>query len=324
MCSIFPQILRTTACLIFILSVSNFQAFAQTNQEPLLINWIPSTPLQFYREGIHHSDLENLHLQYFDQSAGFDFMKVVDTCSNYLQLIHDSMLVLESKGLHADTAKYWDALFEKKYVIFQHSIPLEGLKSPVAFAVEVTDQFSRLDMMAQEIIYPLKISGEKTDSTTTRFFSIRAEVEKIWIYSFLPATNTSHEAKLLFIVQNKIISKKGLSLLTRKQQERLFIEPTTGSLKRIIKPTSLTIGGGLTMRKVLTYPEMPASSETGKVVINVCVDKDGNVTSAGYTMRGSTSQNKTLIKLAESTARKIIFEPDREISCGNISFYFNK
>jgi TonB family protein len=84
------------------------------------------------------------------------------------------------------------------------------------------------------------------------------------------------------------------------------------------------VGGGLSNRGVLSLPKPDETSQnTGTVVIEVCVDANGNVSDASYTQRGSTTANVDLVRSAIAAARKAKFakgEVDRQ--CGTITYNF--
>lgn len=86
------------------------------------------------------------------------------------------------------------------------------------------------------------------------------------------------------------------------------------------------IGGGLKGRKVLRKPNIKDNSQaTGKVVVKVCVDKNGKVISSEYTQKGSTATDKGLIDKAVEGVKGYKFEPDsshRDKVCGTISVTF--
>lgn len=84
------------------------------------------------------------------------------------------------------------------------------------------------------------------------------------------------------------------------------------------------VGGGLGDRGVLYEPEIQEQSQKkGRVVVNVCVDTRGNVISATYTQKGSTTTDSDLRGLAERSARKFKFTPsDIEKQCGTITIDF--
>ena len=84
------------------------------------------------------------------------------------------------------------------------------------------------------------------------------------------------------------------------------------------------IGAGLSGRKVLSRPRITDSPQReGRVVVEVCVDSKGNVISANYTMRGSTTNDSELRSKAISWARQYKFEPSSiERQCGIITFNF--
>ncbi len=83
------------------------------------------------------------------------------------------------------------------------------------------------------------------------------------------------------------------------------------------------IGGGLENRGGKGPALRDKSQETGRIVVKVCVDGNGRVTSAKYTQRGSTSSSRNLIKLAESNARKYKFDKGSvDKQCGTITYNF--
>lgn len=87
--------------------------------------------------------------------------------------------------------------------------------------------------------------------------------------------------------------------------------------------TGVSIGGGLGGRAVRFRPTISDNSQdVGKVVVEVCVDKDGNVISANYTMRGSTAQSTNLKNIAVAAAKKFRFAAGSGQDCGTIAFNF--
>ena len=83
-----------------------------------------------------------------------------------------------------------------------------------------------------------------------------------------------------------------------------------------------TVGGGLGDRGVASKPTIKDNSQDrGIVVIEICVDGSGNVTSAKYTQKGSTSVSDKLRKNAIEAAKKFKFTPSNITrQCGNITF----
>lgn len=65
--------------------------------------------------------------------------------------------------------------------------------------------------------------------------------------------------------------------------------------------------------------------ETGKVVVSIKVDREGKVIFARYTVKGSTTTDPTLIRLAESAAREAKFSSNSKVAeeqFGSITFTF--
>ncbi|TAH41304.1 MAG: hypothetical protein EYC69_08435 [Bacteroidetes bacterium] len=88
------------------------------------------------------------------------------------------------------------------------------------------------------------------------------------------------------------------------------------------KGVSFSLSG----RKMVRTPQInDRSQETGKVVVDITVDKDGNVVAAIPGGRGSTTTSAYLMRLAKDAAMKAKFNPSPEgadIQKGTISFVF--
>ncbi|PSL46112.1 outer membrane transport energization protein TonB [Chitinophaga niastensis] len=93
------------------------------------------------------------------------------------------------------------------------------------------------------------------------------------------------------------------------------------------------LGGGrsdfhLNGRNLIGRPQVTYDgTETGYVAINIKVDQQGNVTSATFSMRGSTISNPQLIEIAKKAARsgqlKYNANPDApEEQFGTVRFFF--
>lgn len=91
-----------------------------------------------------------------------------------------------------------------------------------------------------------------------------------------------------------------------------------------LSKTSDKVGGGLKGRGVIFEPKiLDYSQKTGRVVIEVCVDRFGNVISSRFTQRGSTTADDYLIKLAEQNALKYKFASgETNKQCGTITMDF--
>ena len=92
-----------------------------------------------------------------------------------------------------------------------------------------------------------------------------------------------------------------------------------------ISTGSGVVGGGLGNRGVLK--KGPAirdnSQDQGTVYLDVCVDKNGNVVSAEYTQKGSTTASTKLIALAKANAKAWQFSKGAvDKQCGTIRYDF--
>lgn len=84
------------------------------------------------------------------------------------------------------------------------------------------------------------------------------------------------------------------------------------------------VGGGLQGRGVLSSPKLSDNSQRkGRVVVKVCVDASGNVTSAKYTQLGSSTSDPVLQRLAVENAKNYRFSKSSSATqCGNITYDF--
>ncbi len=83
-------------------------------------------------------------------------------------------------------------------------------------------------------------------------------------------------------------------------------------------------GDGLQSRGMVFEPLIEDNSQkSGRVVVRICVDETGKVTSSKYTQRGSTTTDSELISIAEKNALKYRFSPsNKKEQCGTISIEF--
>ena len=84
------------------------------------------------------------------------------------------------------------------------------------------------------------------------------------------------------------------------------------------------VGGGLKDRGVKARPQVKnPTNETGTVVVEVCVNSNGDVISADYTIRNSTTSNAKLKKIAIDAAKKWKFAKGSvSQQCGTIAYTF--
>ncbi len=100
-------------------------------------------------------------------------------------------------------------------------------------------------------------------------------------------------------------------------------DPDAKALEGISKGSG-RVGGGLGNRGVLHEPKISdASQKTGRVVISVCVDKNGKVIKAAYTQKGSTTTDSELKDIARRAALQFKFTESEVVEqCGTITVDF--
>ena len=91
-----------------------------------------------------------------------------------------------------------------------------------------------------------------------------------------------------------------------------------------ISTGSGVVGGGLGDRGVVYEPKIDDNSQkTGTVVVRVCVGRDGEVVSADYTQKGSTTADSELRAIAIRSARRFKFSKSTiDKQCGTITIDF--
>jgi hypothetical protein len=100
-------------------------------------------------------------------------------------------------------------------------------------------------------------------------------------------------------------------------------EPDAKALEGISKGRG-TVGEGLASRPVKQAATVSDNSQKhGKVVVKVCVDRNGKVISAKFTQKGSTTTDADLVSTAERGAMRYVFSPGEiDSQCGTIAFDF--
>lgn len=90
------------------------------------------------------------------------------------------------------------------------------------------------------------------------------------------------------------------------------------------KAAETSFSGEITARAIIQSTEANADpKKKGTVAVKICVDKAGNVTSAKYTQRGSTTFDAYLKKIAVKAAKSIKFaKSDLAEQCGIVNYKF--
>ena len=189
---------------------------------------------------------------------------------------------------------------------------------------------------------PAKAAPQKIEAKTTQEKSpIVASNERVVVKQVeakvdakaeeAAAAAAAAEAKAKAEAEKKAESKSKFSSLfgqgsngeTSEQKGDEFGQPDASVLEGLSKGTG-EAGDGLDSRGLIYEPTISDNSQrTGDVVVKVCVNAAGNVTTAKYTQRGSTTTDSYLISLAERSAKKYIFsKSDAEEQCGTITIHF--
>ncbi len=138
--------------------------------------------------------------------------------------------------------------------------------------------------------------------------------------------------------QELILTNKGIPISTSDPNEAYprpepIHEVTTSAYRppsaksspsNINKQVSTRIGGDLMSRSLIKNPVVMGSYKAkGKVVIKLCVDERGEIETAKFTQRGSTTFNSELKELALAAVRATRFaNSSLAEQCGTIAFHF--
>lgn len=101
-------------------------------------------------------------------------------------------------------------------------------------------------------------------------------------------------------------------------------DPNSSNLEGVSAGAGSSVGGGLRGRGILNAPKVNDDyNRPGIIVIKVCVDGSGRVTSATYTQKGSNSANSTLKRIAIKNAKAYKFSKGTvDKQCGEITYNF--
>ncbi|MBS1933624.1 MAG: hypothetical protein JST96_06465 [Bacteroidetes bacterium] len=87
--------------------------------------------------------------------------------------------------------------------------------------------------------------------------------------------------------------------------------------------SGVTIARGLQGRGIVRYPSFTDDfNENAKVAVDIHVDAAGNVTSADYQLRGSTTSESKYVSIALQKAKQVKFNSGNDESVGTIVFNF--
>lgn len=100
-------------------------------------------------------------------------------------------------------------------------------------------------------------------------------------------------------------------------------DPNSNALKNLATGSG-AVGDGLSDRAILFTPEITDNSQkTGRVVVDICIDASGKVTTAKYTQRGSTTSDKDLIDVAVDGVKQYRFSTSQaKKQCGSVIIDF--
>ncbi|MEM1323497.1 MAG: hypothetical protein AAGG75_24745 [Bacteroidota bacterium] len=103
-------------------------------------------------------------------------------------------------------------------------------------------------------------------------------------------------------------------------------QPSAGlpAVPAVESRAEVSVGGLLSNRGLVEAPQIDRKyAGRGQVVVKICVDARGEVISAKFTQRGSTTFNESLKAMAIESARKALFAVSSEIEqCGTIAYKF--
>ncbi|MFT5165551.1 MAG: hypothetical protein ACI8P3_000778 [Saprospiraceae bacterium] len=121
------------------------------------------------------------------------------------------------------------------------------------------------------------------------------------------------------------------TLVSRSANLEQYIQeaPKVSPIKQEVQMTNVgaaekSLSGNLATRTIIQSADAYADTKKkGTIAIKICVDMEGNVTSAKFTQRGSTTFDSYLKKVATKAAKSIKFAKlDAAEQCGIVNYKF--
>lgn len=180
-----------------------------------------------------------------------------------------------------------------------------------------------------------KITEEKSPIVATKEKLIEKQVEKVEakveVASKTANSQAQEKSEAQKQAERQAESKSKFSSLfgqgttgdINEKKGDEFGEPDASVLEGLSKGKG-EAGDGLDTRGLIYEPTISDNSQrSGDVVVKVCVNGAGEVTTAKYTQRGSSTTDSYLIGLAEKSAKKYRFtKSDAKEQCGTITIHF--
>lgn len=261
-----------------------------------------------------------------------------------------------------DLTTQWTATKEREIVVKETRTFIEGSPAH-HLALEALNTCKQLEQGYGNVDRILQITEvenlEVSRYDANRTLTVYREPQKIWAYP-IPLEDGSF--RLVVLAQFKVTGQKtdsGLNIgvyretQSDKDASRRSEKKLDSKFEKTSKPESKrnnnsevrakpneekdnpfgnssgirignSIGSGLGGRAVVRRGSInDNSTKSGKVVIEICVDSDGNVTSAAFTKRGSTTSDDELKSKALKAARGYRFAASSaDKQCGTITFNF--
>lgn len=144
----------------------------------------------------------------------------------------------------------------------------------------------------------------------------------------LPQQDESFASSKTAVEEKEVLTSKGgipdvSSYFPKQEPTRSQGNPVVQD-NHFVSKASIKIGGHLSERNIKAAPSIKSAyASKGKVVLKVCVNQIGEVTSAKFTQRGSTTFNAELKHLALDSAKESLFVQSELVEqCGTISYHF--
>lgn len=178
-----------------------------------------------------------------------------------------------------------------------------------------------------------KITEDKSPIVASKEKVVEKQVEKVEVkeQSSSTAAEAAAKAKAKADAEKQAASKSKFSSLfgqgssgeVNEQKGDEFGQPDASVLEGLSKGKG-EAGDGLDARGLIYEPTISDNSQrSGDVVVKVCVNAAGEVTTAKYTQRGSSTTDSYLINLAEKSAKKYRFtKSEAKEQCGTITIHF--
>jgi hypothetical protein len=258
----------------------------------------------------------------------------------YNRLISDSLRQLETKGMAFDStgiSPAFKAVLQQEYTYKEVQYHIKrGENAKAAIAQRILG-----------LAYGYPYLYKTTSNDPRQYYDISRTLDEVWVYPLQHADTFFVVAVLLRLTpkqsrkvsssdvektlhQHTLIDANRLEIASNIKKNPRDMSPFSGGYGGVGGGSSSgssgsgpNIGSGLAGRTLKVRPTFQGVTANGKVMVKICINEDGNVTSAICDSTNSTIIDADTIKKCIENARKYKFSSSEQpTQCGTLTFNF--